>query len=274
MIRSLLAFIPYRTFPDIHLGPITLHTFGLFVGLGMFTGTLIAASYAARKGVPRDVVYKLGFRFVLWGIVGARIAWDVSHTSLIHSPVDLVAIWQGGLTFTGGFMASAISAYPVLKRLTSVERWFTADAIALGLTVGLALGRIGCYSVGEHLGHQTTFFLGVKYLGGVTREGPLIVGRVYNNTALYEFIHLVFLAGILWYLLYRWGKATPGTAIGIFCVWYGLARFSTDFRMAYDERCLGLTAAQYLCLLLAPAGIWVLARNRQRRERFAPAVSN
>jgi phosphatidylglycerol:prolipoprotein diacylglycerol transferase len=270
--------IPYHTFPDIHLGPLTLHTFGLMVATGMLLGTVVAAGYASRKGVPKDRVYSLGFRFVLWGIIGARIAWDISHTSDIHSPVDLIAIWNGGLTFTGGFIAAAIASYPVLRKMTSPERWYTADGIALGLTIGLAIGRIGCYSVGEHLGHQTGFFLGVKYLGGVTREGlpptpttpyvHLLVGHTYNNTALYEFLHLVLLAGILWYLMYRRGMR-PGNAIGIFCLWYGVARFSTDFLRAYDERVLGLTAAQYLCLVLAPVGIWILATSRRRAERLA-----
>jgi len=264
----MLAAIPYHTFPSIRLGPVELHTFGLFVALGMFLGALVTTRYADRRGISREVVYKLAFRFVLWGIVGARVAWVLSHMSEIHSALDVVAVWQGGLTFTGGFIVAVVSAVPILRGLTPVQRWDIADGIALGLAVGVAIGRVGCYAVGEHLGKPTSFFLGVKYLGGVTREGPLVVGTVYHNTALYEFVHLVVLSALLAFLLFGWKRATPGTAMGVFCLWYGVARFATDFFRAYDESLFGLTAAQYLCLVLAPVGLWILATGRRRRARL------
>src|SRR5680860_109718 len=114
------------------------------------------------------------------------------------------------------------------------------DGSALGLTVGAALGRIGCYAVGEHLGGPTGFFLATRYQGGETREGPLVVGQAIHNTALYEMISLAVLALVLAWLLYR-RRSTPGTALGVFLVWYSLARFGTDFLRAYDETVLGLT---------------------------------
>lgn len=265
---NLLASIPYRTFPEIHLGAVTLHTFGLIVAIGMLIGVTVTAAYVERRGISREIVYKLGVRFVLWGIVGARVAWVISHPSQIHSVVDVFAIWQGGLTFTGGFVAAAIAAVPVLRPLTSLERWRISDGIALGLAVGLAIGRIGCYAVGEHLGNATTFFLGVKYLGGATREGPLSINIVYHNTSLYEFLHLVVLAGLLALLLFKAKNLTPGTPMGIFCVWYGVARFSTDFLRAYDETVFGITAAQYLSVVLFFIGVWILATGSRRRDRF------
>ena len=264
----ILASIPYRTFPEIHIGGFNLHTFGLIVAAGMLAGVMVTAGYTERRGVSREIIYKLGMRFVVWGIIGARLAWVVSHTSQIHSALDVVALWQGGLTFTGGFIAAAIAGVPILRKLTSLDRWYVADGIALGLALGVGIGRIGCYAVGEHLGGPTSFFLGVKYLGGATREGPLTVGVVYHNTALYEFIHLMLLSGLLAWLLFKAKDFIPGTAMGIFCIWYGVARFSTDFLRSYDQTKLGLTAAQYLCLVLIPLGIWILLT---RGKRFAGA---
>jgi len=259
-----LASIPYHTLPEIHFGGLNLHSFGLIVAAGMLAGVMVTASYTERRGVSREVIYKLGMRFVVWGIIGARFAWVVSHTSQIHSALDIVALWQGGLTFTGGFIAAAIAGVPILRRLTSVERWYVADGIALGLALGVGIGRIGCYAVGEHLGDPTSFFLGVKYLGGATREGPLAVGVVYHNTAVYEFIHLMLLSAILAWLLFKTKSFIPGTAMGIFCIWYGAARLSTDFFRSYDQTKFGLTAAQYLCLVLVPLGTWILLTQRKR----------
>ena len=63
-------------------------------------------------------------------------------------------------------------------------------------------------------------------------------------------------------------RLTPGTLMGIFCIWYGLARFGTDFLRTYDETLWGLTAAQFLCIPLVAIGIWILATGRKRRVRL------
>lgn len=265
----MLAAIPYHTFPEFHVGPILIRTFGLMVGIGIALGAVVAARYVDRFHVSRDEFYVAATKIVVAGLVGARVGWVVTHPSDIHSALDVIAVWRGGLEFSGGFILAVAVAFPIMARWSSLQRWRAADGIALGLTIGLAIGRIGCISVGEHLGHQTSFFLGWRYLGGVTREGPLLVGHVYQNTAIYEFLHLLVLAAVLWFVLYRRPSLPPGTAIGLFGVWYGVARFLTDFLRAYDHRVLGLTGAQYLCLLLAPAGVWVLATGRRRRDRLA-----
>ncbi|MCJ7832231.1 MAG: prolipoprotein diacylglyceryl transferase [Actinobacteria bacterium] len=260
-----LAAIPYTTFPEIDLGPVTLHTFGVMVAIGMMVGIYTAATYAERRGISRDFVYSLGIRMILWGVVGARVAWVVTHTDQLDGVVDIFAVWKGGLTFTGGFIAGAIVAVPYFRRLTSIERWYVTDAIAIGLTLGQMIGRIGCYAVGEHLGGPTTFFLGTRYDGGVTREGPLVVGQVIHNTSLYEFLHLAVLAVVLLVLLRVAKRLTPGTLMGVFCIWYGVARFGTDFLRTYDETLWGLTAAQFLCIPLLGIGIWILVTGRKRR---------
>ncbi|MBI4728086.1 MAG: prolipoprotein diacylglyceryl transferase [Acidobacteria bacterium] len=262
----MLAAIPYRTFPWVGFGPVRLHTFGLMVALGVLAGTAIAVRYGARIGIERGEVTSLATRLVVAGVIGARLTWVLTHPSDIHSPLDVVALWKGGLQFSGGFVAALAAAAPRLRRMTADARRGLLDGLALGFTVGLAFGRIGCYSVGEHLGRPTGFFLAARYEGGATREGPLAVGQAIHNTALYEFIHLLVLAAVLWWLLWRARPAAPGVALGVFAVWYGVARFATDFLRAYDERALGLTGAQWLCLALVPAGIWILASARARRH--------
>lgn len=269
----MLASIPYRTYPTIELGPLNLHTFGLVVAVGMLIGIWLAARYLERRGIPRDEIYRLGFRLVLWGIVGARLAWVLTHLDELSSPLEAFAIWQGGLTFTGGFIVAVIAAIPTFRRWTPAERWHTVDGAALGLAAGVGIGRIGCYLVGEHLGGETTFFLASKYLGGETREGPLVVGQVIHNTSMYEFLHLMALTLVLYLLLSKRRNLVPGTAMGIFCVWYGIARFGTDFLRAYDETVFGLTAAQYLSVVLFGVGIWILATTGRRRARFMPAAA-
>jgi phosphatidylglycerol---prolipoprotein diacylglyceryl transferase len=275
-----LAAIPYTTFPEISLGPLTLRTFGVMVALGVVGGSMVAARWGERVGVPSDETISLATRMVVAGVVGARLTWVVTHLEAIDSPLDVIAVWEGGLQFSGGFLAALAVGLPSFRRWPSLTRWRMLDGAALAVVVGAAVGRIGCYAVGEHLGGPTGFFLATRYEGGPTREGanplrdgvpPLEVGQVIHNTSLYELLSLAVLGGLLWWLLHR-RRAVAGTAVGTFLVWYSLSRFGTDFLRAYDQTVLGLTGAQMMCLVLFPVGVAVLVVARPRLARAAAAA--
>jgi phosphatidylglycerol:prolipoprotein diacylglycerol transferase len=268
-VLSLVAAIPYTTFPTISLGPLDLRTFGFVVAVGVLLGAWLAARYGEEHGVPRDTTYSLAMRMVLAGVIGSRITWVLSHLDDLDSPLDAIAIWKGGLQFSGGFVFAVIAGYPVYRHWNRLTRWHSLDGYAYGLAIGLGIGRIACYSVGEHFGRLTSFALGVRYDGGSVRESTLgdirlEKGMVFHQTALYELLYMVALFLVLTWLLHgRAKRPGPGTAMGVFCLWYGVARFASDSLRVNDERLLGLTGAQFLCLLLVPTGIWILVRVRR-----------
>jgi phosphatidylglycerol:prolipoprotein diacylglycerol transferase len=263
----LLATIPYKTFPKIALGPFELRTFGVMVGLGVLIGAWIAARYVEQHtGVVRDETYRLATRLVVGGVIGARITWDLSHTNQIHSVLDLIAVWKGGLQFSGGFIAAVIIGFPTFRKWTRAVRWSNLDGYAYGLTLGLAFGRVGCISVGEHFGSHSTWLGAVEYRGGAVREdflGPnrLFTGATFHNTAIYELVFLLVLFGILSWLVRR--RPAPGTVMGIFCLYYGIARGLSDFLRVNDKTVVGLTGAQWMCVALIPTSIWILTRVRR-----------
>jgi phosphatidylglycerol:prolipoprotein diacylglycerol transferase len=264
-----LAAIPYTTFPTISLGPLDLRTFGFVVAIGVVIGAWLAARYGEEHGVPRDTTYSLAMRMVLAGVIGSRITWVLSHLEDLDSPLDAIAIWKGGLQFSGGFVFAVIAGYPVYRHWNRLTRWHSLDGYAYGLSIGLGIGRIACYSVGEHFGRLSSFALAVRYEGGSVREGsigdlPLEKGMVFHNTALYELIYMAALFLLLTWLLHlRSRRPGPGTAMGIFCLWYGVSRFASDSLRVNDERVLGLTGAQFMCLGLLATGAWVLLRVRR-----------
>jgi phosphatidylglycerol:prolipoprotein diacylglycerol transferase len=267
-----LAAIPYTTFPTISLGPVDLRTFGFVVAVGVLLGAWLAARYGEGHGIPRDTTYSLAMRMVVGGVIGSRITWVLSHTDQIDSPIDVIAIWEGGLQFSGGFLFAVALGYPVYRRWNRLTRWHSLDGYAYGLAIGLAIGRIACYSVGEHFGRATNFFLAVRYEGGSVREGtlgevPLRQGMVFHQTALYELIYLLVLFVLLTWLLHlRKQRPQPGTGLAVFCGWYAVWRFWSDSLRANDERVLHMTGAQYLCLLLAVAFVWIWFRVRRQLQ--------
>ncbi len=263
MLRPLVAAIPYRTFPSIGIGPLQLKTFGIATALGVLLGAWIAARYGERHGIARETTYRLGMRMVLFGVVGARLTFVVSHWSEIGSPLDVIAVWQGGLQFSGGFVAAVAAGFPEFRRWDPLTRWHSLDGYALGLSVGLAFGRLACLSVGEHFGRATSFFLGVRYNGGDLQEHtlgatPLHVGQVFHQTALYELLYLLGIYAALRLMLR--GNPRPGSAIGLFCFAYGACRFLSDTLRVNDSRLFGLTGAQFLAIGLTAAGAWLLVQ--------------
>jgi phosphatidylglycerol---prolipoprotein diacylglyceryl transferase len=268
-VLGLLAAIPYRTYPDLEIGPLTIRTFGLLVAVGVLVGAWFAGRYAEEWGIPRDQTYSMATRMVIGGVIGSRLTWVVSHLDQIDSPIDVIAVWEGGLQFSGGFVAAVIVGYPFYRKWARPVRWRSLDGYAYGLTIGLAIGRIACYSVGEHFGGETGFFLASRYEGGAVREGTLdgrvlVEGMTFHNTALYELGYLLVLfVAFTWLLYVRPTRPPTGTVIGIFCLYYGVARFLSDALRVNDERLLGLTGAQWMCVALVAAGIWILFRVRR-----------
>jgi phosphatidylglycerol---prolipoprotein diacylglyceryl transferase len=266
----MLTAIPYTTFPQIDLGPLSLRTFGLVVAVGVLIGAWLAARYGEEHAIPRDSTYSLAMRMVVCGVIGSRITWVLSHLDSVDSPLDAIAIWKGGLQFSGGFVFAVVAGYPVYRHWNRLTRWHSLDGYAYGLCIGLAIGRIGCYSVGEHFGRQTSFALGVRYDGGSVREETLgsvdlRPGMVFHQTALYELLYLLVLFVVLTYVLHvRKPRPGPGVAMTIFCAYYGVARFVSDSLRVNDEQVLGLTGAQYLCLALLPTSAWIWFRVRHQ----------
>ena len=279
-MSPVFAAIPYTTFPTIELGPLSLRTFGLFVALGVLVGAWLAAGYSERFGVERDETYRVATWMVLAGIIGARLTWAATHTDQIENPVDVIAIWEGGIQFSGGFIAALIVGLPFFKRWPRLTRWHVLDGYAYGLAAGLAFGRVGCYSVGEHFGNATDVFLASRYDGGEVREpflgdAPLTVGTTFHNTALYEFLYLLVLFGVMSLLLWRArraGRELPtGTLVGLFVLVYGVCRFLSDAVRVNDERVAGLTGAQWMSVVMVPAGIFILWKVRPRLALLADA---
>jgi phosphatidylglycerol:prolipoprotein diacylglycerol transferase len=272
-VTALISAIPYTTFPSIDIGPLSLRTFGLVVAIGVLLGAWLAARYGEEHGIPRDTTYSLAMRMVVAGVIGSRITWVLSHMDELDSPMDAIAIWKGGLQFSGGFVFAVIAGYPVYRHWNRLTRWHSLDGYAYGLSLGLGIGRIACYSVGEHFGSLTSFPLAVQYNGGSVRENflgdtPLEKGMVFHNTALYELMYMAVLFVILMFVLYlRKERPGPGTAMAIFCGYYGVARFASDSLRVNDETLLGLTGAQYLCLAMLPTSAWIWFRVRKQLAR-------
>jgi hypothetical protein len=104
---------------------------------------------------------------------------------------------------------------------------------------------------------------------------PLTVGTSFHNTSLYELLWLLVLFAGLGFMVLRARRrgreVKAGTLVGVFLAFYGVARFLTDTLRVNDERTLRMTGAQWMCLVMVPAGVWILWRVRPKVAALAEA---
>ena len=137
------------------IGPITLHTYGLFAASGFLAGIAWTVRLARREGLNPQRVYDTCFWIILAGIVGSRLAYiALNYQYYLEKPLSVFKLWEGGLVFYGGLIGAAV-AVAVCVRRYRLDLWSFADSAAPGVALGHALGRMGCFFAGCCYGKPT-----------------------------------------------------------------------------------------------------------------------
>lgn len=255
-----LAVIPWFLLPSFTLGPFTIQSFGILSALGILAAVKLAAKGAGETGRDPQVILDFAVAGVLTGVVvGHLVHVFFYHPEELRDPWRVVKFWEG-LSSMGGLLGGVIAAV-VFFRMRRIAFHDYADAFALGTAPGWGVARVGCFTVHDHPGKFTDFFLGVYFPpGGIAGVPP----GVRHDLGLYEAILLFAIGGVLWLLHRR--DVLRGRLLGLLALVYGVGRFLLDFLRAEDvgyadRRYLGLTPAQYVALALLGYAAWALTRR-------------
>jgi len=175
------------------LGPIGIHSYGLFVLIGIAVALYVAIRNGRANGISPPVIAEMGLFMAVVGVIGARLAYVLMNlTYYVSNPEEILMIWHGGLVFLGG-MLLVIPALLWYLRRRHLPFWRIGDLWAPSLAIGLAIGRIGCFMAGCCYGKPT----GVKW--GVVFSNPdslAPLGIPLHPTQLYS-----SLAGVIIFLV-------------------------------------------------------------------------
>ena len=275
MTDNLLLPFAALAFPDIdpvivRIGPLAVHWYGV----GYIVGILFAWWYA-RKLVATDRLWAGGKSpikrediddFLIWAAVGVVLGGRVGYilfydfARYLQNPLDILAIWQGGMSFHGGFAGTTI-AMVLFARSRGFSAWSMFDVIAAGVPVGLGLVRVANFINSELWGRLSNAPWAVEFPnGGPFNRHP---SQIYE--ALLEGVVLfLVLIGLVWGL--RKLRA-PGFVSGAFVAGYGAARIFVEFFREPDAQ-LGylaggwLTMGMLLSLPMVLVGVWMMFRAR------------
>ncbi len=256
--------IPYPSIgPDIiRIGPFHLRWYGLMYLLGFAASYLLVRYQVRKKSLPVTQAFLDSFYvWLVFGlIIGARLGYALIYNLPYYAahPLEIFAVWQGGMSFHGGLIGS-IAAGVWCCRRHGIDPWTMADLVTVTAPIGLGLGRIGNFINAELYGRITSVPWGMVFPGA----GPL----PRHPSQLYEFLlEGVTLFAIMWNLKDRVG--TRGVLTSLFIVLYGVFRFFAEFFRQPDPQ-LGfvagfLTMGQILSLLMVLAGGALLAYRLRR----------
>jgi phosphatidylglycerol:prolipoprotein diacylglycerol transferase len=248
--------------PDVlHIGPIPIHIFGIFLALAFLAAGQVAGREFERRGYDPALASSAVVWAALGGIVGARL-WLVfdAWPEFVRSPASFL-LTSGGFVFYGGLLGGALAVTFFFRR-QGIPWLRGADAVAPAIALGQAIGRLGCQLAGDgDWGKETTLPWGMAYPHAVVGWDKPPGVRV-HPTPLYELAAYLAIFGFLWR---RRELAPEGALLSWYLVLSGAARFLVEFVRVNPPVVLGLTEAQLTSLgLIAIGGGQLLVKRAWR----------
>ncbi len=237
----------------VRIGDFEITSFGVLVGVAALAGIWLFGREVARSGLPEDA-RNAAVAGVFGGLVGAKLLWTWEFSG--SAPIASLLFSRGGLSWFGGLLGGVGTGLYVLRRHgVPIVRALAAAAPALA--VGHAIGRVGCFLVGDDYGRPTNLPWGVAFPRGLPPTDVPV-----HPTQLYEAFILIPVA----WLLFRWRRhgVPDAVVLGRYLVLVGSLRFAIEF-VRVNARVLGpFTLAQAFASALIVAGVALLLSGRAR----------
>lgn len=245
----------------IDLGPIQIYWYSIFVFLGLLLASIIIFREAKKRKINEDFMVNLICDSIIIGLIGARLYYVLFNLPYyLSNPIEILAIWNGGLAIHGGVFAALIFIILYCKK-HRINILQILDIVVVGLIIGQAIGRWGNFFNSEAYGLVTTAEkLTAQGIPKFIIDGMYILGEYRQPTFFYESVWC--LVGFLALLIVRKCKYLKrGQLTGFYLIWYGIARFLIE-ALRTDSLMLGsLKMAQVVSVLFIVIGIILFLYN-------------
>jgi phosphatidylglycerol:prolipoprotein diacylglycerol transferase len=263
---------------EFAIGPLHLTGFGLAMMAAFGMAHWVSQAVLEERGDDPMVMNDVTFAALIGTIIGAKVYYAILQGSVS-------ALWsRAGLVFWGGFIGAVVLCTIVIrwKRLDFLR---IADGAAVGIAAGYAIGRTGCWAVGDDYGRVWNGWLAVSFPQGLPPTTVQVMNELYHAnlpptmapyalvgvypTQLLEVLLGLVMFGILWRLRRHAHRA--GWLFGLYCLLAGMERFVVEFFRAKSDMIGPVTSAQVVALCVATAGLLLLASRRAPLPAPVPA---
>jgi phosphatidylglycerol---prolipoprotein diacylglyceryl transferase len=248
--------------PEIHLGPLTLQTFGIAFALAFLASGSLFARRLYELGKPVDWAYEGIFAALIGGLVGSRVDYIIQNWDQVSGDVFGNVFSGSGLVFFGGLIGGAVGVI-LWARWRGFLGWTLFDSAAAPIAIGYAVGRIGCQVSGDgDYGQPSDLPWAMAY-----PHGTVPTTQEVHPTPVYETFTMGLVTLLLWNLRDR---LAPGMVFGLYLFLGGLERFLVEFIRRNDAVLAGLTIPQLFSVAMMAGGAALLLT---RRHVPRPAVA-
>lgn len=245
------------------LGPFVIRWYALCIVAGLALAVYLASKEAPRKRIlPDDILDFILIAFPI-AIIGARLYYVIfSWDSYKDNPIEIFAIWNGGIAIYGGLLAGLLVLI-FFTRHRFIETWDFLDVAAPSVMIAQAIGRWGNFFNQEAFGAKVSQ---LNYLPSFIREQMFIDGSYRVPTFLYESVWNL-LGFILICMLRRRPRFLKRGEVTIFyLIWYGVGRFIIEGMRTDSLMFAGLRVSQWLSVLLILIGIGLFIYHRKQKD--------
>lgn len=254
-----IAFIPSPSSSELHIGPVSLHYYGLMYVVAIVTALAIVVRRWEQVGGDRQLVYDIAIWAVPAGLIGGRVYFVLTSWSEVPNHWwGAFAAWDGGMGVWGGIAAGVATGWVVARR-RGADIPLLLDAVAPALLVAQAIGRVGNYFNQELFGGPTTLPWALQ-IDPEHRPAGYASFATFHPTFLYEIVWDLALAALL-VLLGRTGRVRPPGLFALYVAGYSLGRVGEELlRVDPAHHILGLRLNFWVAGILFLAGIIWFAR--------------
>jgi prolipoprotein diacylglyceryl transferase len=258
--------------------PFTLriHAYAVCILVGIIAAVVVTNIRLNRRGAERWVIIDLAIWCVPFGIVGGRFFHVVSHPDDYFGAgkniLTVFYVWEGGLAIFGALAFGAIGAI-LGCRQTGIRLSVFVDALAPGLMLAQAFGRLGNYFNHELFGTPTTLPWGLQIeKSNAAYPVGLPAGTLFHPTFAYEILWNLFgMAVIL--LINRKVKLEWGKTFALYLLWYGTGRmWFESIRTDYSELFLGVRVNVWVAFLATGLGVFLFYVQSRRHTGLVPSA--
>jgi len=265
MILSPIVHDPFK----FYLGRIELTGFGLAMMAAFGVAHFVAQRVLEERGDDAEIMNDVTFAALLGTIVGGKVYFAINEARMS------ALFSRAGFVYWGGFIGSVLLSWLIIRwRKQNFLR--VADGAAVGIAAGYAIGRTGCWAVGDDYGRPWDGALAVAFPQGAppstvynmnhefhanlpaSLPADMVVG-VYPTQLLEVALGFVMFL-VLW--RFRHHAHAAGWLFGLYCVLAGAERFVVEFFRAKGDIVGPLTSAQWVALAVAAIGAFLLTSRR------------
>lgn len=269
----MLAFIPSPAQGVWHLGPVPVRAYALCIIIGALLAIWIGEKRFVARGGRSGFIGDLATWAIPLGIVGARLYHVITDAQLYfgpgRNPVDALRIWEGGLGIWGAIAGGALGGWIACRR-ADVRFADAAGAVAPGLLVAQAVGRLGNYFNQELFGRPTTLPWALQ-IDAVNRPAGYEQFSTFHPTFLYELIWNLAAAAVLVWVLERRFRLSGNQVFAAYVMLYTAGRVWIELLRIDTVNHLGpFRLNVWTAIVVFTLAAAYFLRSRRRAETAAP----